>query len=86
MTQKKEQRQVCYICELPPEDGKFIYKEWIGEPVYMSCYLNLVGDNPNAMVDFCQRCGSDDTVKYYPIAKQSLCQNCAQGIPRTTLS
>jgi hypothetical protein len=82
---KKESR-VCGFCELVPEDGILVYEEWIGIPVCFDCYLELKGLDPYMMVDFCQRCGSDDQVTYYPFVKKSLCRRCAKGIPGTAPS
>ena len=82
----EKETRVCGFCELVPIDGKFVYEEWIGVPVCLECYLELKGINPNAVVDFCQRCSSDYHVRYYPVIKQSLCRYCAEGIPLTTLS
>ena len=77
--------EVCGLCELAPEDGQLVYEEWIAVPVCLECYLELA-TAPYAMIDLCQRCGSDDDVKYYSLVKASRCRSCADGIPDTTPS
>ena len=83
---EREEKQICSMCELPPENGKLINVDWIGAPVCLECYLELRGTKPEAKVDYCSQCGCDQEVKYYPLVKQSLCQHCAEGIPSTTSS
>ena len=87
MTNEKGQILFQSLCELLPEYGNLSIDELTGDPVLMSCFLELLElvDHLKSTIDHCKCCNQDSNIEYIQAPEHFLHPNYSKGIPDSIL-